>query len=73
MLSNYNNFLVQKDVRDNVISTASKKVNLSVERVGEYYDNEVSNLLSQESIEGLKLFLEEVCEVESSPHWFDHI
>jgi len=33
----------------------------------------VSNLLSPESIKGLQVFLEEVCEVESNPHWFDHI
>ena len=72
MLNNYNIFLEQEDVRDIVISNASKKVNLSVERVGEYYDNEVSNLLNPESIKGLKLFLEEVCKQKSGVDWFDH-
>ena len=73
MLSNYNIFLEQEEVRNNVISDASKKVSLSVERVAEYYASEVSNLLSPESIKGLRVFLEEVCEVESNPNWFDHI
>ena len=72
MLSNYNIFLEQEEVRNIVISDASKKVSLSIERVSEYYANEVSNLLSTESIRGLMVFLEEVCEVESNPHWFDH-
>ena len=72
MLSNYNIFLEQEEVRNIVISDASKKVSLSIERVSEYYANEVSNLLSPESIKGLGVFLEEVCEVESDPHWFDH-
>ena len=73
MLSNYNNFLEQEEVRRIVISDASKKVSLSVERVAEYYANEVSNLLSPESIRGLSVFLEEVCGIESNPNWFDHI
>tara|TARA_Y100000768_G_scaffold15669_1_gene10920 strand:+ start:404 stop:1201 length:798 start_codon:yes stop_codon:yes gene_type:complete len=73
MLRNYNIFLEQEEVRNVVISDASKKVCLSVERVGEYYDNEVSNLLGPESIKGLSVFLEEVCEVESYPLWFDHV
>ena len=72
MLSNYNIFLEQEEVRNIVISDASKKVSLSIERVSEYYANEVSNLLSPESIKGLGVFLEEVCGVESDPHWFDH-
>ena len=58
--------------RNIVISDASKKVSLSIERVSEYYANEVSNLFSPESIKGLGVFLQEVCEVESDPHWFDH-
>ena len=73
MLGNYNVFLEQEEVRNIVISEASKKVCLSVERIGEYYDNEVSNLLGPESIKGLSVFLEEVCEVESDPLWFDHV
>lgn len=73
MLSNYNNFLEQEEVRKIVISDASKKVSLSVERVAEYYANEVSNLLSPDSIRGLSVFLEEVCGIESNPNWFDHI
>ena len=72
MLGNYNIFLEQEEVRNVVISNASKKVSLSVERVDEYYANEVSNLLSPESIKGLRVFLEEVCDIDSNPHWFDH-
>ena len=73
MLGNYNIFLEEEEVRKNVILDASKKVSLSAERVGEYYANAVSNLLSPESIKGLRVFLEEVCAIESNPNWFDHI
>ena len=73
MLSNYNIFLEQEEVRNIVISDASKKVSLSIERVSEYYANEVSNLLSPESIKGLRVFLKEVCAIDSNPNWFDHI
>ncbi|MDP7355708.1 MAG: menaquinone biosynthesis protein [Candidatus Thalassarchaeaceae archaeon] len=73
MLGNYNIFLEEEEVRNAVILDASKKVSLSAERVGEYYANEVSNLLSPESIKGLRVFLKEVCAIDSNPNWFDHI
>ena len=72
MISNYNTFLEQGDVRKTVISKASNKVNLSNERVGKYYENEVSNFLSPESINGLRVFLEDVCGVSADPSWFEH-
>lgn len=72
MISNYNTFLEQEDVRNDVISKASNKVNLSNERVGEYYENEVSNFLSPESINGLRVFLEDVCGASVDPSWFEH-
>lgn len=71
MLSNYNTFLDDEMTRISVISTASKKVGLSSERVSEYFDSEVSNLLDDSSIEGLSVFLEEVCGVEPQPCWFE--
>jgi len=71
MLKNYNNFLVDEETRSSVISSASQKVNLPLERVTKYFDSEVSNLLDHSSIEGLRTFLEEVCGVDSEPGWFE--
>jgi len=71
MLKNYNNFLVDEETRSSVISSASQKVNLPLERVTKYFDSEVSNLLDRSSIEGLRTFLGEVCGVDSELGWFE--
>ena len=70
MLDQYNLFLQDQDVRKSVITQASRKVGLSEERVSDYYEKEVSNLLDQVSINGLECFLENVCEVNQRPSWF---
>ena len=43
-----------------------------MKELGEYYENEVSNFLSPESINGLRVFLEDVCGVSADPSWFEH-
>ena len=73
MLRNYNTFLVDEEIRSSVISSASQKVNLPLERVTKYFDSEVSNLLDDSSMEGLRTFLGEVCEVDSEPVWFEDL
>jgi len=70
MLNNYNTFLLDEDTRSSVIYSASNKVNLPIDRVARYLESEVSNLLDKTSIEGLRTFLEEVCEVDPDPEWF---
>ncbi len=72
MLNNYNRFLEIEHVRKDVISNASEKVSLSIDRVSTYYEKEVSNLLGPDSINGLSAFLEEVCDVNTEPCWFEH-
>jgi hypothetical protein len=71
MLSNYYSFLEDEEIRTSVISSASLKVGLTPDRVSKYYDTEGSNFLDKSSIQGLGIFLEEVCGVDSPPTWFD--
>ena len=71
MLSNYYSFLEDEEIRTSVISSASLKVGLTPDRVSKYFDTEVSNFLDKSSIQGLGIFLEEVCGVDSPPTWFD--
>ena len=71
MLANYYSFLEDENIRASVISSASLKVGLTPDRVSKYFDTEVSNILDKSSIEGLSIFLKEVCGVDSAPTWFD--
>ncbi len=70
MLAQYNRFLSTPEVREKTISIASSKVSLSMDRIAKYYDEEVSNLLDENSVKGLTTFLEEVCDQKVEPSWF---
>ena len=70
MLSSYKLFLNEENYKSEVVSIASQKIALPKDRVAMYYESEVSNILDKTSIEGLQVFLEEVCEMESEPSWF---
>ena len=41
-----------------------------MDRIAKYYDEEVSNLLDENSVKGLTTFLEEVCDQKVEPSWF---
>ena len=71
MLRSYEGFLIDNDTRGDVVSIASQKIGLPYDRIGTYFDSEVSNILENSSIEGLKIFLDEVCRMGSQPRWFD--
>ena len=71
MLRSYNGFLIDDDIRGDVVSISSQKIGLPTDRVGQYFESEVSNILDKSSIEGLRIFLEEVCRMGSQPRWFD--
>ena len=70
MLDQYNSFLNNSEVREKTISIASSKVGLSEDRVAMYYEDEVSNFLDENSVKGLTVFLDEVCNQNVEPTWF---
>ena len=70
MLSSYNLFLDDEDTRASVASIASQKIALPEDRLVTYFESEVSNILDGSSIEGLQIFLDEVCEMGAEPSWF---
>ena len=70
MLDQYNSFLKNSEVRGKTISIASSKVGLSEDRVAMYYEDEVSNFLDENSVKGLTVFLDEVCNQNVEPTWF---
>ncbi len=70
MLSSYNLFLDDEDTKASVISIASQKIKLPEGRLVTYFESEVSNILDGSSIEGLQIFLDEVCEMGTEPSWF---
>ena len=71
MLRGYNKFLDDDFTKATVISIASKKIGLPEDRIGKYFDSEVSNILDKSSMEGLTVFLDEVCGMNQDPIWFE--
>ncbi|MBR79800.1 MAG: hypothetical protein CMA88_03335 [Euryarchaeota archaeon] len=69
MLEQYSSFLEDEQVRKSVISTASLKIGLPSERVSAYFEDEVSNILDADSINGLEAFLKDVCGSDSEIAW----
>jgi len=72
MLKSYNDFVGDEKIRDEVSRSSSQKIALPVDRIRKYFEEEVSNLLDNSSIEGLSIFLEEVCGMTQEPRWFAH-
>jgi len=71
MLSSYNLFLDDGATKASVASIASQKIAIPEDRIVTYFESEVSNILDESSIEGLQIFLDEVCEMKSDPIWFE--
>ena len=71
MLRAYKMSLDDDDSMTEVISIASRKIGLPADRVRKYYESEVSNFLDRSSIEGLKVFLSEVCGMKHDPCWLE--
>jgi len=69
MIAQYDQFLSDPDVRKSVIASASKKVGLSIKRIERYFEYEVSNMLEDESISGLNLFLDRVYGISTEGSW----
>ena len=71
MLSSYNLFLDDGATKASVASFASQKIAIPEDRIVTYFESEVSNILDESSIEGLQIFLDEVCEMKSDPIWLE--
>ena len=71
MLSSYNLFLDDEHTKAAVASIASHKIAIPEDRIVTYFESEVSNILDNSSLEGLQIFLDEVCEMKSDPSWFE--
>lgn len=69
MLDQYKMFKKDKKFRNNVIFESSNKLGFEGERITEYFVDEVSNLLDNDGVQGLELFLSEVCGLSSKPTW----
>ena len=71
MVNQYTKFKSDQKIRDDVISQSSIKLGFEGERITEYFVDEVSNLLDNDGVKGLELFLSEVCGVQDSPKWLN--
>ena len=65
LVSNYRQFLSDQARRSEVVRLSAAKIGLTPERMDQYFRSEVSNLLDDESVEGLSRFLVDVCGMES--------
>ena len=65
LVSNYRQFLSDQARRSEVVRLSAAKIGLTPERMDQYFRSEVSNLLDDESVEGLTRFLVDVCGMES--------
>lgn len=71
LLDNYKRFNTNSDHRNAVISSARISTGSSSDRIAHYFDAEVGNQLNQESLDGLLLFLSEVCGMNEDPTWVE--
>ena len=71
MLRSYNLFLDDEVTKAAVASIASQKIAIPEHRIVTYFESEVSNILDDSSIEGLQIFLDEVCQMKSDASWFE--
>jgi len=71
MVNQYIKFQSDNIFREKVISKSSDKLVFSDARISNYFEEEVSNLLDEDGIKGLELFLSEVCGMDESPTWLN--
>ena len=64
LVANYRSFLRDQSRREEVVRLAAGKIGLTPHRMDQYFLSEVSNLLDEESVEGLSRFLVDVCGME---------
>jgi predicted solute-binding protein len=68
-LENYSKFNQDDQHKAAVIAAAAEASGTDFERVSHYFENEVRNILDNESKKGLALFLSDVCGMTTDPEW----
>ena len=66
LISNYRSFIEDNERRVEVVQLAASKIGLTPSRMDQYFRSEVSNILDEQSVEGLARFLVDVCEMNTS-------
>jgi predicted solute-binding protein len=69
-LSNAINFRDNPQIKDEVIRNTAARSGFSIERINVYF-NEVTNILSPDSVRGLEFFLTEVCGLKNDIEWLE--
>ncbi|MFL2952435.1 MAG: menaquinone biosynthesis protein [Candidatus Thalassarchaeaceae archaeon] len=65
LISNYKAFMNDIHRREEVVRIAADKIGLTPSRMDQYFRSEVSNILDEESVEGLTRFLVDVCGMDT--------
>jgi len=69
MSEQYSLFLHDEDTKSSVIEIAAETIGFDKERIGYYFKEEVSNVLDEQSLDGLNRFLIDVCGLEGGARW----
>tara|TARA_B100001094_G_scaffold308178_1_gene340553 strand:+ start:1941 stop:2738 length:798 start_codon:yes stop_codon:yes gene_type:complete len=69
MINQYRKFKSDDTFRNDVIAKSSDRLGFEGQRITEYFVDEVSNLLDNDGVKGLELFLSDVCGLDSGPTW----
>ena len=64
LISNYQAFINDNHRREEVVRIAADKIGLTPSRMDQYFRSEVSNILDEQSVEGLARFLVDVCGMD---------
>ena len=69
LLSNYRQFNLDDARKNEVINNAAIGTGIEVNRMEKYFEYEVRNTLDEASTEGLRIFLNDVCQMSEEPIW----
>lgn len=70
LLENAKKFRDEQQIKDDVIRDTVIRSGFSKDRINGYF-NEVTNILTDDSVRGLELFLTEVCGLETDIQWLE--
>ena len=70
LLSNAKNFKEDNMYKNQVIKNTSDRSGFDIEKVENYF-TQVTNILDHNAVDGLEIFLNEVCEMQGSVKWFE--
>ena len=70
LLNNAKKFRDDQQIKDDVIRHTVIRSGFTKDRISEYF-NEVTNILTDDSVRGLEFFLTEVCGLETDIQWLE--